>query len=61
MHSSNGSRARFARYDNSTECINLIFGQPINFMVGSIDDLKHEWRVGEKRLFEIGLKGRYNE
>lgn len=61
MHFSNGTSARFERTSEETECVNLILERPINFWVGSIDELKHEWRVGKKRLYEIGLPGRYNK
>jgi len=32
----------------------------VSFMVGELDSLRDEWRVGDKRLYEIGLHGRYN-
>ena len=61
VYFSNGSVARFIRHKDSTECVNLILDSPINFMVGMLDELKDEWRIGEKRLYEIGLPGRYNK
>ena len=61
MHFSNGTSARFIRGVESTDCINIRPGVPIEFMVGPINELKHEWRIGEKRLYEVGLPGRYNE
>lgn len=61
MHFSNGTSARFIRGINSTECINIRPGIPIEFMIGPIDELKHEWRIGKKRLYEVGLPGRYNK
>lgn len=61
MHFSNGSSATFARHADSTECLNVELSSPINFMVGDLNQLRHEWRVGEKRLYEIGLTGRYNK
>jgi hypothetical protein len=61
MYFSNGSCATFARHADSTECINVELTSPINFMVGDLQQLRHEWRVGEKRLYEIGLNGRYNK
>lgn len=60
IHFSNGNKATFARYRDSTECRNVRLGVPISFMAGSLDALRHEWRVGEKRLYEIGIPGRYN-
>lgn len=61
MHFSNGSSAEFARYSDRTSCTNVVPGTPINFMVGDLNARKHEWRVGQKRLYEIGLPGRYNK
>lgn len=61
MHFSNGTNACFERTENSVKAINIILGAPINFMAGDLGKLKHEWRVGEKRLYEIGIPGRYNK
>jgi hypothetical protein len=61
IHFSNGSHAKFRRNKKSTECMNVMPGTPINFMCGLLDALKDEWRVGDKRLYEIGLPGRYNK
>jgi len=61
MHFSNGTSARFVRGADSTECINISLEVPLSFMVGFIPDLKQEWRIGEKRLYEVGLPGRYNK
>jgi len=61
IHFSNGSKATFARYRDSTECHNVRLGVPIGFWPGTLDNLRHEWRVGEKRLYEIGIPGRYNK
>ncbi len=60
-HFSNGNSATFIRKSDSTECRNISFGPPLCFHVGVLDKLKDEWRVGEKRLYEIGLQGRYNQ
>ncbi len=61
MHFSNGTSARFERSVAGTDCINIILDRPIGFQVGLLDELKHEWRIREKRLYEIGLPGRYNK
>jgi hypothetical protein len=61
IHFSNGNCASFIRNTDSTECRNIYFGPPLNFDVGALDQLKYEWRVGAKRLYEIGLQGRYNK
>jgi len=61
IHFSNGTSARFERSAKGTDCINVIPEQPIGFQVGLLDNLKHEWRIGNKRLYEVGLPGRYNK
>lgn len=61
MHFSTAGDAWFARHTDSTECTNVVLGTPLNFMIGDLDERKTEWRVGAKRLYEIGLPGRYNE
>lgn len=61
MHFSNGSSAIFARHPDSTECINVNLSPSIGFSVGLLAQLRDEWRVGDKRLYEIGLPGRYNK
>ena len=61
MHFSNGTSAEFKRINDATSCINIELRRPINFWVGSLDELKHEWRIGKQRLYEIGLPGRYNK
>jgi hypothetical protein len=62
MHFSNGSSAVFARYSDSTVCQNLILGSDgVTPYAGDLSQLRDEWRVGEKRLYEVGLPGRYNE
>lgn len=63
VHFSNGSHAEFARLPKGTDALNITFerdGQ-VNYFVGSLDHSRKEWRVGNKRLFEVGLPGRYNE
>jgi hypothetical protein len=61
MHFSNGSDAVFSRTEKWTECRNVMPDiDGIEFQVGDLDALRQEWRVGDKRLYEIGLIGRYN-
>lgn len=63
VHFSNGSSAEFTRRPEGTHAVNLSFdddGQ-ISYWVGSLDELRKEWRVGDRRLHEIGLPGRYNK
>lgn len=60
VYFSNGNSAVFERNTNSTEGNNITLN-PIGFEVGDLGQLRDEWRVGEKRLYEIGLPGRYNK
>lgn len=61
IHFSNDSSATFARHLDSTECTNVIPRVPINFMAGDLGRLRHEWRIEGRRLYELGLPGRYNK
>lgn len=62
LHFSNGSNAEYIRHSKGTDAINLMpEASGIGFMIGNRDELKTEWRVGDKRIHEIGLKGRYND
>lgn len=62
LHFSNGSNAEYIRHSKGTNAENLMpEASGIGFMVGNRDELKSEWRVGDKRIYEIGLKGRYND
>lgn len=61
IHFSNGSHAEFKRDSRGAQGINLMPSPGrLTFNVGMIDDLKHEWVVGDRKLFEIGVPGRYN-
>lgn len=62
VHFSNGSNAEFKRNKTGTMSINLMIDPTgsINFMAGNLDEMKPEWRVGNKLLYEIGLPDRYN-
>jgi hypothetical protein len=63
VHHSNGAHSEFLRLPGRADALNIQFqrdGQ-VSYFVGSLDDLRPEWRVGSKRLFEIGLEGRYND
>jgi hypothetical protein len=63
VHFSNGSNAFFERHPDRTLSMNVMSSEsPINFFVGSLDQLKQEWMVGKKRLYETeGILGRYNK
>jgi len=61
LYSSNGSMAFYERRPGSATGLNL--GSEINgvsLFVGDIGQLKHEYMVLDKPLYEIGLFGRYN-
>jgi hypothetical protein len=62
VYFSNGNSAFFIRRQNATDGSNYDLDVPIGFQVGNIDQLRHEWRVGKKWLYEHekGLPGRYN-
>jgi len=60
VHFSNGNRATYQRLQSTSECTNVMLGHLLNFNVGDLSELRDEWRVGDKRLYEIGLLGRYN-
>lgn len=62
IHFSNGTHASFKRSTRGVDCINLDLSDDIvGVMVGPIDELKDEWIVGDKPLYEIGLPFRYNK
>ena len=68
IHHSNGTTSHFFRGDEHTDCADISFGVPVGFggvplafHAGDLDQLRDEWRVGDKRLYEVGLGGRYNE
>lgn len=61
LYFSNGSNAEYVRHSKGTSATNLMpDASGIGFMVGNLDDLKKEWRIGDKKLYEVGLPGRYN-
>jgi hypothetical protein len=60
-HFSNGNSAFYERTSEGTNGANvLLMGNQVNFNAGLLSDLKHEWRIGDKKLYEVGLPGRYN-
>ncbi|MCX5644462.1 MAG: hypothetical protein NTZ17_07225 [Phycisphaerae bacterium] len=61
LHFSNGSSARFIRNQESTDGMNFSCDVSLSFWVGDLHKLTQEWRVGDRRLYEIGLPGRYNK
>jgi len=63
LYFSNGSSAHFMRLADSTEPLNIRFDRESELVpfVGDLDALTEEWRVGDNKLYEIGLPGRYNK
>lgn len=60
VYFSNGNSAFFTRTRENTACLNLVPSDGVAFQVGNIEQPKKEFRIGNKRLYEIGLPGRYN-
>jgi len=62
VHNDGGSASIFARGPDSTDAINLGFTEnQLAFDAGILDKARREWMVGDKRLCEVGLAGRYND
>ena len=62
IHFSNGSHAMYRRTENLSMPMNILLEKiPINFFAGDLNGLKNEWMVGSKKLYEIGISGRYNK
>lgn len=61
IYFSNGSHAEFLRGNKGTSIINIKLDEKgVGFMVGNLDEMCDEWRIGDKRLYEVGLPGMYN-
>ncbi|HBG25473.1 MAG: hypothetical protein A2Y10_01540 [Planctomycetes bacterium GWF2_41_51] len=62
LHFSNGGSAQFIRKESSTLSQNISFDRnfELSSFVGDLHALTEEWVVGKKKLYEIGLPGRYN-
>lgn len=61
IHFSTGLSAIFERFPNKTTCVNITLNYPLELFIGDKDKMRDEWRIGEKRLYEVGLPGRYNK
>lgn len=61
VHFSNNSTALFERKQKSTVCINVAPRVPIEFFAGDLSQLKKEWMVDGKLLWQIGITGKYNK
>jgi len=61
IHFSTGKFALFERFSNETNCVNITLDYPLSLFVGDKEEMRDEWRIGKKRLYEVGLPGRYNK
>jgi len=61
VYFSNGSSAKFTRFEGKTYCSNIEIRENIGFFVGMSDKLVDEYKVSDVPLYEIGLPGRYNK
>ena len=60
VYFSNGGYAEWVRRKEYARGLNLVLQDGLNFQVGMLNGLRREWRVGARRLHEVGLPGRYN-
>jgi hypothetical protein len=61
VHFSQGCSAEFVRTPTGVVATNLEFGPPVTFLMMSDGPSTNEYRVEGKRLYEIGIPGRYNK
>ncbi len=61
VHFSQNCTAEFLRTPKGVFGTNLEFGPPVTFLIMSFEPSTNEYRVNGKRLYEIGLPGRYNK
>lgn len=62
LHFSNGTIANFERHEDFTISSGIIFlGTQITFMAGDWSEMQKKWIIDGKKLYEIGLPGRYNK
>lgn len=61
LHFPQGCKADFFRTRQGISGVNLEFGPPVTFLMMSMSPSSNEYRVEGKRLYEIGLEGRYNK
>jgi hypothetical protein len=61
VHFSQGCKAEFFRNRQGVAAINVEFGPPVTFLMMSTNASSNEYRVDGKRLYEVGLPGRYNK
>ncbi|MBT3319554.1 MAG: hypothetical protein HN948_04335 [Clostridia bacterium] len=61
MYFSNGTSAHYIRNLENTTCSNVFSGKTVSFYLGNVSELKKEYMVENKRLYEIGLPGKFNK
>jgi hypothetical protein len=59
-HHSNGSTSEFSRSDTEATGINMVIDDEVGYFVGMMDELKKEWLINGKPMYEAGLYGKYN-
>lgn len=60
IHFSENCTAEFSRTRDGAFPMNLDFGPPVTFLKMTAEPSSNEYRVNGKRLYEVGLPGRYN-
>src|ERR1700674_1885 len=60
VHFSQNCPADFHRTQKGVFGTNVEFGPPVTFLIMSLKPSSNEYRVSGKRLYEVGLPGRYN-
>ena len=61
VHFPQNCTAEFIRTPQGVSGMNFEFGPPVTFLMMSTEPSTNEYRVNGKRLYEIGLPGRYNK
>jgi hypothetical protein len=61
VHFSQNCTANFMRTPKGVFGMNLEFGPPVCFLMMSMEESSNEYRINGKRLFEVGLPGKYNQ
>jgi hypothetical protein len=59
-HHSNGSTSEFSRSGTEATGINMVIEDVVGYFVGMADELKKEWLINGKPMYEAGLYGKYN-
>lgn len=60
VHFSQNCTGEFTRTPQGVFGTNLEFGPPVTFLMMPMEPTSNEYRVNGKRLYEIGLPGKYN-